>query len=203
MPRSSEAGRSLFAIRELRAKSGIEFDFCVSVFNRLSLASLFGNGAGMASETRNAGEPRALLLGGREQPRLNAGRPGQDPGAGGFRSALRRFRAFSEEASKEAGITAQQYQAMLAVAAFDGAMPQGELAQEMLLKPNATVQLVDRRAASSSANVATPTGARCASRSRRRGTMLFKLAADHLDQLKKREKQFADILRRLRQTRAA
>jgi hypothetical protein len=33
--------------------------------------------------------------------------------------------------------------------------------------------------------------------------LLVKLVADHLDQLRKREKQFADILRRLRQTRAA
>jgi DNA-binding MarR family transcriptional regulator len=124
----------------------------------------------------------------------------------GFRSALRRFLAFSEAAASEAGITAQQYQAMLAVAAHEGAMPQGELAQEMLLKPNATVQLVDRLAAGGLVERERSDADRRAVRvslTDAGRVLLFKLVADHLDQLKKREKQFADVLRRLRQTRAA
>src|ERR1044072_3921413 len=63
----------------------------------------------------------------------------------GFRSALRRFLAFSEEATRREGMTAQQYQAILAIKARPhGAISIGELAEELLLKSNAAVQLVDR-----------------------------------------------------------
>ena len=62
----------------------------------------------------------------------------------GFRNALRRFLAFSEEATAAAGVTTQQYQAMLAIkAAPTSAMAIADLAAELLLKPNSAVQLVD------------------------------------------------------------
>jgi DNA-binding MarR family transcriptional regulator len=124
----------------------------------------------------------------------------------GFRSALRKFMAFSEEATSGAGITTQQYQAMLAIAAEPhGTMPVGELAQEMLLKPNATVQLVDRLSAlglvERGRSQADRRSVRVSLSSEGRA-LLMKLAAVHLDQLARRKKQFADILRRLKQTQS-
>jgi DNA-binding MarR family transcriptional regulator len=64
-----------------------------------------------------------------------------------FRLALRRFLAFSERASRIAGISAQQYQAMLVIRARAApAMSIKDLAEQMLLLPNGAVQLVDRLA---------------------------------------------------------
>jgi DNA-binding MarR family transcriptional regulator len=66
-----------------------------------------------------------------------------------FRYALRRFLAFSEGAAVAAGLTAQQYQALLAVRA--GAEGEGftinDLAKQLLIRHNSAVGLVDRLAA--------------------------------------------------------
>jgi len=62
-----------------------------------------------------------------------------------FRLALRRFLSFSEKASRIAGVSTQQYQAMLVVKAHAApAMAIKDLAEQMLLRPNGAVQLVDR-----------------------------------------------------------
>lgn len=70
-------------------------------------------------------------------------------GLAGFRLALRKFLAFSESALGTAGVTSQQYQAMLAIAASaTGALTMKALANELLLRPNGAVQLIDRLEAS-------------------------------------------------------
>lgn len=123
----------------------------------------------------------------------------------GFRSALRRFLAFSEEATGDAGVTPLQYQAVLAIKASEGAMPLGELAKELLLRANAAVQMVDRLAAMKLV-VRTQSGADRRSvqvaLTDEGDALVTKLASRHLDQLAKRRKQFADILRQLKQTQA-
>lgn len=65
-----------------------------------------------------------------------------------FRRELRRFLHFSAEAAKTAGLTPQQHQALLAIRAGspDGLLV-GELADNLLLKPHSTSELVDRLAA--------------------------------------------------------
>ena len=73
-------------------------------------------------------------------------RPRQLPKPGGFRLALRRFLAASEAISRAAGITQQQYQALLAVKTGPGEMTIGDLADQLLLTHHAAVQLVDRMA---------------------------------------------------------
>ncbi len=120
----------------------------------------------------------------------------------GFRNALRRFLVFSEEATRKEGVTAQQYQAILAIKARPhGIVSIGELAQELLLKPNAAVQLVDRLAkmglvkrqrseASDRVVLVQLTDAG--------EGVLLRLAALHLAQLSKRKKQWADIVRQLK-----
>ena len=63
----------------------------------------------------------------------------------GFRYALRQFLAASELINKAAGITQQQYQAMLAIRTWRNAtMATKDLADQLLLTHHAAVQLVDR-----------------------------------------------------------
>ena len=62
-----------------------------------------------------------------------------------FRYALRSFLAFSEAATRAAGITPQQYQALLIIKASEkDEVHIRHLAAEMLLKHHGAVQLVDR-----------------------------------------------------------
>ena len=64
-----------------------------------------------------------------------------------FRYALRAFLSFSESAARDYGVTTQQYQALLAIkASQEEALLVRELADELLLKHNNTVQLVNRLA---------------------------------------------------------
>ncbi len=154
---------------------------------------------------RNAGERRASSSGGRfaSRPRVMDVDQEKIRALAGFRSALRKFMAFSGESTGSAGITTQQYQAMLAIAAASGGtMRLGDLAQEMLLKPNATVQLIDRLSALGLVERGRSDTDRRSVRvslSDEGSALLMKLASVHLDQLAKRKKQFADILRRLKE----
>lgn len=62
-----------------------------------------------------------------------------------FRYELRRFLQFSERAADDAGVTAQQHQALLAIRAAPGAaMPVGALAERLMLRPHSTTGLIDR-----------------------------------------------------------
>ena len=62
-----------------------------------------------------------------------------------FRYELRTFLHFSENAAAEAGLTAQQYQALLALRGVPGgSMLVGELAERLLLRPHSASGLVDR-----------------------------------------------------------
>jgi DNA-binding MarR family transcriptional regulator len=66
-------------------------------------------------------------------------------GLAGFRFALRRFLAASEAISKRAGVTQQQYQAMLAIRTWPSkAMTMKDLSEELMLTHHAAVQLVNR-----------------------------------------------------------
>lgn len=63
-----------------------------------------------------------------------------------FRHALRRFLAFSEAAARDAGITPQQHQALLAIkgAAGPQAATVGYLAEQLLLQPHSAAELAER-----------------------------------------------------------
>ncbi|EJC70721.1 transcriptional regulator [Rhizobium leguminosarum bv. viciae WSM1455] len=66
-------------------------------------------------------------------------------GLAGFRLAMRRFLSFSEAALAEAGVTSQQYQALLVVRTAPGwQIRLRDLAEQMLMQHNSAVQLVDR-----------------------------------------------------------
>lgn len=62
-----------------------------------------------------------------------------------FRFALRRFQVFSENKAAEAGLTAQQHQALLAIrAAAPDHASVGYVAQRLIVKPHSASELVDR-----------------------------------------------------------
>lgn len=62
-----------------------------------------------------------------------------------FRYELRRFLRFSENAARDAGLTPQQHQALLAIrAAPGGEMLVGELAERLLLRPHSASELAAR-----------------------------------------------------------
>ncbi|MGX8009151.1 MarR family transcriptional regulator [Mesorhizobium sp. ORM8.1] len=123
-------------------------------------------------------------------------------GLAGFRYALRRFLAFSEVAALAAGVTSQQYQALLAIKVHpDQAIMIKDLAAQMLLQPNGAVQLVDRLVSAGLAE-------RRQSPADRRSVLvvmtdkgvalLERLATDHLQEMFKHEPLLAESLRRLR-----
>ena len=62
-----------------------------------------------------------------------------------FRQGVREFLRFSEEAAERAGLSAQQYQAMLILRASEGASTSiNDLARQLIIKHNSAVGLVDR-----------------------------------------------------------
>ncbi len=63
-----------------------------------------------------------------------------------FRFALRKFLHFSEDAAREAGLSPQQYQALVAIRGFDGSKPAtvGDLSKRLLIEHHSAVGLVDR-----------------------------------------------------------
>ena len=129
--------------------------------------------------------------------------PTQYQSLAGFRSALRQFLAFSEGATREAGVTPNQYQALLAIKTHPvGAMMIRELAEQMLLQHHGAVQLVDRLAAAGLVerrNSATDGRSVLVTLTGRGGVLLERLAAAHIKELLKQEPLLAESLRRLRQ----
>jgi DNA-binding MarR family transcriptional regulator len=123
-------------------------------------------------------------------------------GLAGFRAALRKFIAASEVINRDAGITQQQYQAMLAIKTrTTDAMPVKDLADQMLMTHHAAVQLVDRLAKAGLARrspsiedrrsvllTLTPAGE----------ALLDDLAAKHLDEMQRQEPQLSKSLRKLK-----
>jgi|JRYL01.1.fsa_nt_gb DNA-binding MarR family transcriptional regulator len=63
-----------------------------------------------------------------------------------FRQALRRFLAFSEQAAEAAGLSPQQYQALLAIKGAPGRSELGirEIADRLMIRHHTAVELVDR-----------------------------------------------------------
>ena len=82
------------------------------------------------------------------QQNSEAGRVGQADyfSLASFRYALRSYLAFSQQRAKEAGLTPQQHQALLAIKGFSAekGLSVTDLATYMLLKHHSAVELVDR-----------------------------------------------------------
>jgi DNA-binding MarR family transcriptional regulator len=115
-----------------------------------------------------------------------------------FRSTLRRFLAFSEQASANVGLTTQRYQALLVIKTYSGGehISVGELAAELMIKEHSAAEMVSRLVQAKLARrktdpadrrrslvMLTPSGDRCLSR----------LASVHLRELRKSESAFLDL----------
>ncbi|HEV7925597.1 MAG TPA: MarR family transcriptional regulator [Verrucomicrobiae bacterium] len=122
-----------------------------------------------------------------------------------FRYALRRFIHFSEEAAQAAGITAQQYQALLAIKGFPARdrVTVGALAERLQLRHHSAVGLVDRLvteklvARQSSAEDRRQVLVRL---TRRGEAILERLASVHREQLKRIGPEISQLLARLGRT---
>ncbi len=124
----------------------------------------------------------------------------------GFRYGLRRFMAASERVSREAGVTQQQYQALLAIKASDGSeMTMSDLAEQLMLTSHAAVQMVNRLAKAGLAQ------RRASDRDRRlvllsltkRGDVLVEdLAAKHLAEMLRQEPLLRRSLNQLKRMAA-
>jgi DNA-binding MarR family transcriptional regulator len=122
-----------------------------------------------------------------------------------FRRALRQFLKFSETAAETAGVTPQQYQALLVIKAdADGRVTISGIAEEMLLQHHGAVQLIDRlvtarlvrriRSPHDRRNVfvaLTPKG----------DQLVGSLAATNLTELMKHQPLLAESMKRLRRIR--
>ncbi|PDQ18560.1 MarR family transcriptional regulator [Mesorhizobium sanjuanii] len=115
---------------------------------------------------------------------------------------MRRFLSFSEATLTAAGITSQQYQAMLVIRVHPArAIMIRDLAKEMLLQPNGAVQLVDRLAGAGLVERRqSPTDRRSVlvAMTGEGSHLLERLAADHLREMLRQEPLLAESLRRLR-----
>ncbi len=120
----------------------------------------------------------------------------------GFRSSLRRFLAASEAISRDAGVTPQQYQAMLAIRTRPGAtMAMKELAEQLLLTHHAAVQMVDRLAKAGLASREASTSDRrlvLLKLTGRGEELLDELAEQHLGIIIRQEPQLTQALKDLR-----
>jgi DNA-binding MarR family transcriptional regulator len=115
---------------------------------------------------------------------------------------MRRFLAFSETKLKASGITSQQYQAMLVIRIHPGRIIMiGDLAREMLLRPNGAVQLTDRLVDAGLAErrqSSTDRRSVLVALTAKGANLLEILATDHLQGMLQQEQLLAESLKRLR-----
>ena len=119
-----------------------------------------------------------------------------------FRYALRRFIHFSDEAASAAGITPQQYQALLAIKGYPGRdrVTVGELAERLQLRHHSAVGLIDRLAADDLATRQPPVQDRrqvLVQLTVRGEKILEQLASVHRDQLTRIGPEISALLDRL------
>jgi len=118
-----------------------------------------------------------------------------------FRWELRSFLRFSELAAREAGLNAQQYQALLAIRATPARMMfVGELADELLVRPHTATELVDRLEKAGLVSRAQVTGDRrqvSVELTAKTVTMLATLSNDHRQELQRLRPMLTGLLKRL------
>ena len=123
-------------------------------------------------------------------------------GLAGFRLALRQFMAASEAISRTAGITQQQYQAMLAIRTWPyETMSMKVLAEQLLLAHHAAVQMIDRLSKAGLAERMPSTEDRrmvVLTLTARGTALLDELAALHLAEVQRLEPGLTSSLRRLK-----
>lgn len=123
-------------------------------------------------------------------------------GLAAFRFTLRRFLAASEAISRAGGVTAQQYQALLAIGCGPDPMTMKDLAEQLLLRQHAVSQMADRlQKAGLVARAPSPTDGRSVilSLTKDGEGLLERLAEQHLAEMLTQEPHLSRALRRLKQ----
>jgi DNA-binding MarR family transcriptional regulator len=115
-----------------------------------------------------------------------------------LRTGLRRFLKWSGDRAEAAGLTPAQHQLLLAVRghAGPGAPTMGQLAEHLLLRHHSTVQLVDRAEAAGMLTRARDDEDHRVVRitlTDRGERVLASLAAEHLEELRRIGRTFADL----------
>ena len=120
----------------------------------------------------------------------------------GWRTSLRRILAASEAISRQAGVTPQQYQAMLAIKTRPGeTMAMKELAEQLLLTHHAAVQMMDRLSKAGLANREASTEDRrlvLLKLTAKGEALLDRLAELHMEIIVRQEPALSASLRQLR-----
>jgi len=114
---------------------------------------------------------------------------------------LRHFLAASEAISRASGITAQQYQALLAIGCGPDPMTMKDLAEHLLLQQHTATQMVDRLEKAGLVDRApSPTDGRSVvlTLTEAGAVLLADLAEQHLVEMLKQEPQLSRSLRRLK-----
>ncbi len=117
-----------------------------------------------------------------------------------FRFALRRFLAFSEQASAELGLTMQWYQALLVIKTLNpaGDVSVGDLAQHLIIRDHSAAELVSRLVAAKLVKRRTDPS------DRRRSLLvitpygdarLAELAMVHLERLQEHRRAFLELFK--------
>jgi DNA-binding MarR family transcriptional regulator len=119
-----------------------------------------------------------------------------------FRYSLRQFLRFSEEAARRAGVTPQQYLALIAVRGFPGRdrVTVSELAERLQIRHHSAVGLIDRMVSQGLMVRQPDDGDRrqvFVSLTQRGADLLEPLAAAHRDQLQRIGADLRVILERL------
>ncbi len=119
-----------------------------------------------------------------------------------FRCSVRQFLRFSEAAAREAGISPQHHQALLAIKGFPGRerVLLGELAERLQVLPHSAVSLADRLAAKGYVRrVRGKEDRRCVFLvlTRRGEAVLQRLSVAHHQQLRVLRPQLPRLLRQL------
>ena len=124
-----------------------------------------------------------------------------------FRFALRSFLRFSEVAAEKVGLSAQHYQALLAVCATaDGHVTINDLAKQLLIRHNSAVGLVDRLANQGlvSREPSPEDGRKVILHLTAKGDrVLEKLAEVHRDELRRIGPQLESLLHQITQAESA
>jgi DNA-binding MarR family transcriptional regulator len=133
--------------------------------------------------------------------------PAQYVALAAFRYELRRFMAFSETAAHGAGLPAQQHQALLAIAGFDGegAPTVGTLSERLLIAPHTATELTARMVeADLISKVPSPEDRRKVrlALTPKAESLLAELSAAHLKELKSLEPALTAALARLARDQA-
>jgi DNA-binding MarR family transcriptional regulator len=119
-----------------------------------------------------------------------------------FRHGLRRFLAFSEDAAKRSGLTAQQHQAILAIKGHgaDEPMTVGDVADHLLIRHHSAVELIDRLVKAELVDRTESEGDRrrvVVTLTPKAEAILSDLSATHLEELKRSRTLLVQLLERL------